>query len=200
MAALDTVEETARQIGAVNTLVFAADGKVSGHNTDWIGAVRALEPCLDLQGVRVLVLGAGGSARAVGFGLRQAGAEPVIANRSRERGLALSQDLDCDFVPLDEAETIAAQVLVNTTSVGMVPHQDQSPFPAAALARFQVVMDIVYAPRTTRLLAAAMEAGCMVVDGLAMLLHQGAAQFELWTGEPAPLAAMDRALREALEI
>lgn len=194
---LDSIHPVAERIGAVNTLVFKGR-QILGFNTDWRGANRALGERVEIAGKRILVLGAGGSARAIGFGLQEAGAEVVLASRTPESGQALAQGLDCAWHPLDAAAEIKADVLVNATSVGMTPMADRSPIPAAALARFPVVMDIVYSPWETRLLREAQAAGCRVVDGLTMLLYQGVIQFELWTGEAAPVAVMRRILEERL--
>jgi shikimate dehydrogenase len=194
---LDEIEPVAARIGAVNTLVI--DGpRIKGYNTDWLGANRALAEELEPAGQMVLILGAGGSARAIGFGLLEAGATVVLASRTPERGQLLAKELGCEWVPLSQAGSIPAAVLVNATSVGMAPRQEQTPMDRETLAGFEVVMDIVYAPLETRLLGEARAAGCRVVNGLAMLLYQGAAQFELWTGRPAPVMAMRSALLSSL--
>lgn len=195
---VDVLDPVARKIGAVNTLVFQEDENartvVYGYNTDWMGANRALDEEIKLQGCRVLILGAGGSARAIGYGLLEAGAEIIVANRTRSRGENLAAALGCRFCPLDMLETVSADVLVNTTSVGMTPNDGEIPLSPALLPRFSVVMDIVYAPLQTRLLGEAARAGCRVVNGLAMLLYQGAAQFKLWTGTEAPVEVMRQVL------
>ncbi|HER62622.1 MAG TPA: shikimate dehydrogenase [Desulfobacteraceae bacterium] len=201
---VDVLDPVAARIGAVNTLVIgsrgdAADRTVYGCNTDWVGANRALGEQIELAGSRVLLLGAGGSARALGYGLLEAGAEIVLANRTAARGEELAGLLGCNFLPLDEVGIIEADVLVNTTSVGMTPAVDKTPIEQRFLHNFSVVMDIVYAPLTTRLLREAAAAGCKVVDGLSMLLYQGAAQFELWTGRDAPVEVMRRVLRERIK-
>ncbi|MCI5188369.1 MAG: shikimate dehydrogenase [Candidatus Electrothrix sp. AS4_5] len=201
---LDEIDSVAEKIGAVNTLVFqpGQDGKVHlyGFNTDWLGATTALAEKVNLQESRVLVIGAGGSAKAVGFGLIEAGAEVIIANRTAASGKALADWLGASFVPLAEAEvtSVSADVLINTTSVGMEPDNEGIAVPPAILSGFSVVMDIVYAPLETRLLREAKAAGCQTLDGLAMLLYQGIAQFELWTGEEAPRAIMRSALEKEL--
>ena len=190
---LDAIDPVAAKIGAVNTLILDG-GSLKGLNTDWLGANRALAEKLALPGKRVLVLGAGGSARAIGFGLLEAGAEVALASRTPEKGQALARELGCDWFPLAQAQKQSADALVNATSVGMTPGETATPIGQKALARFPVVMDIVYAPLETRLLREAAAAGCQVVDGLAMLLYQGVAQFELWTGRTAPVAVMRQAL------
>ncbi|MEW6218432.1 MAG: shikimate dehydrogenase [Thermodesulfobacteriota bacterium] len=193
----DQLEPVAARIGAVNTLCLEA-GRILGANTDWLGANRALAEVTALAGKRFCLLGSGGAARAVGFGLRAAGAQVVLASRSRERGEDLARQLEAEWCPLGQVGSLAADGLVNATSVGMAPRQEESPVPAALLDRFPVVMDIVYAPRQTRLLAEAGRAGCRTVDGLGMLLYQGVAQFELWTGLAAPVAVMRQALEDGL--
>jgi len=194
---LDEIDPVAEKIGAVNTLVIN-NGKIKGFNTDWLGANRALEQELSLSGKKVLLLGAGGSARAIGFGLLEAGAEVIIASRTQSSGEALAANLNCPWQPLAEAGGIAADALVNATSVGMGAQVENSLIAAQALGNFQVVMDIVYAPLETRLLREARAAGCKTVDGLAMLLLQGVAQFELWTGAKAPVELMREKLLAGL--
>jgi len=202
---VNIMDPVAEKIGAVNTLLIKdciveegpppnAEKTVYGYNTDWIGANRALAEKIDLKGSRVLVVGAGGSARAIGFGLLEAGAEVIITNRTVSKGDSLAGMLDCSFVGLDELDQVEADVLVNATSVGMVPDIDKTPVSPELLKKFSVVMDIVYAPFQTRLLREAEEAGCKVVDGLSMLLFQGAAQFELWTEREAPVDVMREVL------
>ncbi|MCF8055483.1 MAG: shikimate dehydrogenase [Desulfocapsa sp.] len=197
MSLLDEVDSVAIRIGAVNTITRKGD-KLIGMNTDWLGATRALEEERDLHGAEVVLLGAGGSARAIGFGLLERGANLVLCSRTESRGRSLADELGCSWVSLTEAETLSGNILINATSVGMQPDFEKTPVPRAILSRFQVVMDIVYAPLKTRLLQEAETAGCKIINGLEMLLYQGAAQFELWTGETAPVNVMRKALAEAL--
>jgi len=190
---LDAIDPVAAKIGAVNTLVVNG-GQVSGFNTDWLGANAALKELTSLAGRRVLILGAGGSARAIGFGLLEEGAELTLASRTPASGQALAQALGCPWLPLDDAAGAAADILINATSVGMGKDAAMSPMPKAALANFGLVMDIVYAPLETTLLREARAAGCQTINGLAMLLYQGVAQFERWTGLNAPVAIMRQEL------
>lgn len=194
---LDEIDPVAGKIGAVNTLVMA-EGGIRGLNTDWIGANRALEEATTLAGKSVLLLGAGGSARAIGFGLIEAGARVILASRTPASGQELAATLDCPWHPLTDIPELTADCLINATSVGMHPGEDMSLVAQELLPAFSVVMDIVYAPLETRLLREAREAGCTMVNGLAMLLYQGVAQFELWTGEKAPVDLMRDVLLEAL--
>lgn len=200
---LDEIDPVAEKIGAVNTLLLLKNEKgkvvIRGSNTDWLGANAALAAeKIDLQKSRVLIAGAGGSAKAVAFGLVQAGAEVVITNRTLETGKALAAWLKCEFIPLDDLAWLNADVLINTTSVGMEPDTEGMIVPASILPKFAAVMDIVYAPLRTRLLREAKAAGCRTLDGLAMLLHQGAEQFKLWTGRTPPELVMRSALEEEL--
>ncbi len=194
---LDEIAPMAREVGAVNTLINR-DGKLAGYNSDSLGAVAALTEKLNLSGRSVAVLGAGGAARAVGFGVRAEGAAVTVVNRSADRGEALARDIGADFRPLKDFDPAACQVLVNTTPLGMSPNFNDTPVPSEALKPGMLVMDTVYNPRETRLLWEAKQRGCVTIDGLAMFVNQGAFQFELWTGEKAPLSVMRAAAVAAL--
>jgi shikimate dehydrogenase len=194
---LDKVEELTRQIGAVNTIVNQ-DGRLIGYNTDADGALQALERRLELKGITALILGAGGAARAIGFILKKSGAHLTIVNRSRERGEALARALDCTFRPWREAAGIPADLIIQTTPVGMHPFDDQSPLPAEAFNKGVTVMDIIYNPPETRLLRLAKERGCATINGLEMFIAQGAEQFRRWTGLEPPLRVMKEAVEKLL--
>lgn len=196
MAHLDRLDEMARQVGAVNTVV-AQEGELVGYNTDVAGAMAALEPHTAFRGRRFLIIGAGGAARAIGFGLWQRGAQLTIANRSEERGRALAADLACGFVPLEEAAGVGADCIIQATSVGMAPGPDRSPVPPQVFRPGMVAMDIIYKPRLTRFLRDARQRGCTCIGGLAMLLEQAVEQFRLWTGQ-APREAMAAALEAVM--
>jgi len=196
MAGLDRIDEMARQVGAVNTIV-AEEGELVGYNTDTAGAVAALSAHIEIRGRRFLIIGAGGAARAIGFGLWQRGADLTIANRSEEHGRALAHDLACRFVPLSQAAGVEADCIIQATSVGMYPGPDRSPVPAQLFRPGMVVMDIVYKPRRTRFLREAEGRGCRCIEGTLMLLEQAVEQFRLWTGR-TPRQVMEAALRAAL--
>jgi len=195
---LDAIDPVAKKIGAVNTLLID-DIHIHGYNTDWIGANQALEMIADLPGSTVLVLGAGGSARAIGFGLQEKQASVIIANRTFEKAQALANDLNCECCKLADISPLKVDMLVNTTSVGMAPKIDQTLVPETMLENIPAVMDIVYAPAETRLLREAKQSGCRTVDGRYMLLYQGVAQFELWTGQKAPVDVMKEKLFSQLD-
>jgi shikimate dehydrogenase len=194
---LAEIDDRARIIGAVNTVVNR-EGRLWGTNTDWHGAVAALEEEIALAGKRVLVLGAGGAGRAVVYASLQAGAEVLVADADEARARTLAQEFGATFVPLADASREPAAVLINATPVGMAPEVEAIPIDPKALANFSVVMDIVYKPLQTRLLREAAARGCRCLDGLQMLVHQGARQFELFTGHPAPVEIMRRAALAAV--
>lgn len=197
---LDEIDSVAKRIGAVNTVVQQEGAKgnqiLKGYNTDWLGANRALAEKIELKGKKVVLLGAGGSARAIGFGLQEVGAKVMLCSRTEEKGRLLADELGCDWAGLDSLSELEGDIVVNATSVGMNPNADVSLMTVEQLTKFDVVMDIVYSPLNTKLLKNAEEAGCETVGGLEMLLYQGVAQFELWTNETAPVEVMRNTLYE----
>ncbi len=194
---LDEVDPLAERIGAVNTIVNQ-NGRLRGYNTDALGALKALEAKTALPGKRCLVVGAGGAARAIAFILKEQGVRLTITNRTRSRGEDLAGAIGCPFVPMDRMESLAPEILVHTTSLGMHPHTNRSAVPGTYLREGMVVMDIVYNPLKTRLLTMAEEAGCITVNGLGMFIGQGTEQFRLWTGLEAPVNDMTEAVAETL--
>lgn len=197
MPLLDEIDETARKIGAVNTIVNRG-GILKGYNSDCSGAVAALLERTDVGGRRVLIVGAGGAARAIGYGLSEKGANIVFCNRTEEKARRLALELGGDFLSMGEIEKDDWDVIVNTTSVGMTPRTETMPIQEILFRSKPVVMDIVYNPLETMMLRKAAEAGCKTVDGAAMFIHQGACQFELWTGRKAPIRVMEETVRRAL--
>ena len=179
MAFVDELEPVGRAIGAINTVTLTDDRWV-GTNTDWIGALRALERAGPVDGRRAAVLGAGGTARALVYGLRDRGCEVFVLNRTVERARALVDELGAtEAGPLARFPELAPEIVVNTTSVGM--NEDRSPLEAAWLAEGMTVLDAVYAPEETRLLADAKAAGANPVGGKWMLVHQAVEQLRRWT-------------------
>jgi shikimate dehydrogenase len=208
---LDDVDNDARRIGAVNTVVNRG-GRLTGYNTDASGFMRALrdDGAFSPRNKRVVLLGAGGAARAVGFALVDAGVRSlIILNRSVERGWALAWDLKVsatEVVALSwkDGNTLTAlgecDLLVNCTSVGMKDGsgEGKSPLGIGLIPKRALVYDVVYNPLETPLLAAAKKAGARTLGGLPMLVYQGAASFELWTGKSAPIDIMMRVAKRAL--
>lgn len=199
---LDRLTPAAEAIGAVNTLIVTGDGQIVGDNTDAPGFIADLRAHgVDPAGMQVLVLGAGGSARAVIFGLLEAGVAAVtLANRSQDRAHALCTDYQqrfpavplhvTDLPPTPEVAQVA-DLIVNCTSLGMTPNHDTLPWdPAHPMRTGQVVYDLVYNPAQTRLLELAQRHGAQAIGGIGMLIYQGAIAFERWTGRPAPVAVM----------
>ncbi len=196
---LDEVDPQAARMGAVNTVV-RRDGRLMGCNTDWRGALQALEAKTEIAGKRFLILGAGGAARAIVFAILERGGQAAVSDQDTAKALALSREFWVEVVSPGRLEEYPAAILINATPVGLVPDEDAIPIEPHLLGRFSLVMDIVYRPLETRLLREAKAQGCAVIDGLQMLIHQGAAQFELWTGRPAPLEVMAKAAYEALGV
>ena len=197
MKYLDQVDSLAADIGAVNTVVNRR-GILHGFNSDSAGAIKALTEKTDIDGKDVAVVGAGGAARAVGFGIMQEGGRLTVINRTREKGERLASDLDCEFKLLSEIKQLPFHIIVNATSAGMTPHDDSVPVNTDLLENGTVVMDMVYNPLKTRFLAEAEKIGCTTVDGVAMFVNQGAIQFELWTGEKAPVDIMRKVVLDDL--
>ena len=196
MEHLDRVDPTAQAIGAVNTVTLAEDGGLEGANTDWIGALRALEQKIEPGGKRAVVLGAGGAARGVVYGLMRAGADVSVLNRTESRAEELANSLGASrFGGLGELAALSPEIIINTTSVGL--RSDSSPVAAEAIPADAVVMDAVYEPEQTRLLRDAAERRAQPLEGKWMLVHQAAEQFRLWTGSQPPIAIMAEAFDRA---
>jgi len=197
MAFLDEVDEDARAIGAVNTIINEAS-RLRGLNTDWMGLAAAVEEHFPLAGKTVAVLGAGGAARAAVYGIRRKGGIPIVFNRSRDGAESLARWFGCEARPLASLGTADADVLVNATPAGMSPLVDETPVDRRYLHRFRWVVETIYNPLETRLLREAKEAGCGVISGLPMFVRQGAEQIRIWTRLEPPVEVMTRVVRTAL--
>jgi 3-dehydroquinate dehydratase/shikimate dehydrogenase len=195
---LDNTDSHSTKIGACNTVVRAQDGKLYGFNTDAAGIVRPLERRLPtLESARILVLGAGGAARAAVFGLKERGAEVYILNRTPGPAKKLARQARARTLKRADLKKLAFDVIINATPVGMgntreTPLQDKE-----INARY--VFDMVYDPPETRLLKLARERGAQIIPGVEMFVHQAARQFEIWTGKPAPWDEMLRVVLLALQ-
>jgi len=197
MAHLDEIDDMAGKIGAVNTIVNR-EGVLTGCNTDCAGAIKALAEKTTIKDKDVAIIGAGGAARAIGFGIVSEGGRVTALNRSIDRGKALARDLGGEFCPLSTPEKAKCQILINTTPIGMTPDIGALPVKREVLKKDMVVMDIVYNPLKTRLLEEAEDIGCLTIGGIFMFVYQGAIQFELWTGEKAPFDVMKQAVLDSL--
>jgi 3-dehydroquinate dehydratase/shikimate dehydrogenase len=198
LAHLDNTDSHTSKIGACNTVVRAQDGKLYGFNTDAAGVVRPLERRLNtLEGARILVIGAGGAARAAVFGLKERGSEVYILNRSAAPAKKLAHQARARIVKRVDLKKLAFDVIINATPVGMGNTRETPLQEKEINARY--VFDMVYDPAETRLLKLAKERGAQVIPGIEMFVHQAARQFEIWTGKPAPWDEMLRVVLLALQ-
>lgn len=191
------IDPLAKSVGAVNTVVVKRSGKLFGCNTDCLGILRALEGKLSIRGSRVLILGAGGVARAAAFVLVRAGASVSVCSRRPQRAAKLARAAHGESVRRAALRKMHFDAIINATPVGMHPREDESPLVPAEM-NCRLAFDTVYRPRNTKFLQLAAQRGVETVSGLEMFLAQGIAQWELWTGQSAPVAAMRRAVLEAL--
>ena len=196
VAFLDECDPLALEIGAVNTVVVRA-GKLHGYNTDFEGVQQSLGRKMKLEGARVLIYGAGGAARTVGLVAARAGASVFYCARRPESARAAARAFSAQAVERSELRELEFDAIVNATPIGMAPHADASPLEAAEL-RCGLVFDLIYRPLRTRLLRLAERRGIATLSGAEMFVAQGVAQWELWTGEKAPVATMRAEVTAAL--
>jgi 3-dehydroquinate dehydratase/shikimate dehydrogenase len=196
ISCIDEIDEATRKIGAVNTVIFR-DGKKHGFNTDLPAAMASIEPMVQLRfgdasmkNRRALILGAGGVAKTIAYGLVQQGADVVICSRTQAKSELLASQLECDVIAWDRRHNVEADLLVNGTPVGMHPQVDQTPFEKRGLRREMVVFDTIYNPEQTLLVKLAREAGCATATGVDMFVRQAALQFEIFTDREAPIEMM----------
>jgi len=194
---LDNTDAHTAKIGACNTVVRGQDGKLYGFNTDVAGVIRPLEQRLTIENAKVLVLGAGGAARAAVFGLKERGAEVWILNRTTEKAQKLARQAKVRTIKRADLRKIGFDVIINATPVGMGSTRD-CPLKEDEI-QAKVVFDMVYDPAETRLLQVARAKGIAVIPGVEMFVHQAARQFEIWTGKPAPAQDMLRVVTIALQ-
>lgn len=199
----DVVEELSnsdaltKQIGACNTVVRSQDGKLYGFNTDVAGVLAPLEQRMVLQGAKVLLVGAGGVARAAAFGLKNKGAEVFIVNRTAEKGQALARQTKSKYLKRADVAKMSFDVIINATPLGMGNNR-QSPLEEKEL-NTKFLFDLVYVPAETKLMKMARARNIQIIPGLEMFVQQGARQFEIWSGKPAPVAEMAYVVTKALE-
>ena len=202
---LNKVEPAVKGIGAANTIVFDDDALV-GHNTDYRAALDSLEramqpPAYDrgsIEGKSVLVLGAGGAARAMVYGLMRRNAKVAVASRTTARAEQLAEQMKCNAIDWDTRHSITPDVLVNCTPIGMHPFLDETPFDKHHLRPAMVVFNMVYNPETTLLIKEARSQGCLVVTGVEMFVRQASLQFKLFTNQEAPWELMRDVLKRAI--
>jgi shikimate dehydrogenase len=209
MEFLDVIDKPAELIGAVNTIKFEED-VATGYNTDGIGAVKALEEIESVNNKKVVMVGAGGAARAVAFQLILSGIESLtIINRTPEKALKLKNEIESKVestvfygnLEILEKEVSNTDILIDTTPIGMYPHIDDEPVIRAEMMHSDLVVnDLVYNPLDTVLLKEAEKASAKGVSGLKMLIYQGAEAFKIWTGEDAPVDIMEKTLLNLLKL
>jgi 3-dehydroquinate dehydratase/shikimate dehydrogenase len=199
MQYLDSADETAKKIGAVNTVV-SENGKLVGHNTDCYGLVMALKEKTSLRDKKILVIGAGGSARAIIFGLKKEGSNITIVNRTTEKAKALAEEFDIKFDEIKNIKLAAAKadIIINATGVGMFPDTGGCIINEKDFPKEKIIMDIVYTPLETKLLKLAKKNKCIIVTGERMLLHQAISQFKLWTNKLPDMTIMEKQLNKKL--
>ena len=196
---LDHIDEEALAVGAVNAVVNRA-GKLEGYNTDLSAAIQSLKDFgsqFSIKGKKVCIIGAGGAAQTIAFGINKEKGQLTIINKNTQKGEKLAEKYNADFIPLsniDRIKQLQTDILINATPVGMSPNINETPFPADYLTPNTIVMDIIYTPLKTRLLTEAQARGCATINGLPMFLHQGAAQFRLWTGISPDVELMRKGL------
>jgi 3-dehydroquinate dehydratase/shikimate dehydrogenase len=204
MPLLTDMETAADAIGAVNTVVF--DGiKRIGYNTDYRAAMESLADTMSLRlsdertfgGKRVLILGAGGVARAIGWGLQQRGAEVYISGRNQDKLNRMTHFMGANPVAWERRHELPPEILVNATPVGMYPEIHQTPFEGTSLIHSMVVFDTIYNPEHTMLINLAQRTSCKVITGVDMFVRQAAYQYKLFVDEEAPIESMYLALRKA---
>ncbi len=194
---LDSMDPLARAIGAVNT-VFMKRGRLTGTNTDAGAALDAIEHVSAVKGKRMLIMGAGGAARAIAYEAMRRGAEVLVSGRNSRAARSLAGDFGILYVPVSDFRDVETDILVNATPVGMAPHSHETPFPRGMLGG-KTVFDAVYNPPLTRLLREAAGAGAKIVRGTDMYVNQAAKQFALYAGVSADISLMKKLLLENVE-
>ena len=198
MQYLDWVEPLASRIGAINTIVNDS-GKLKGYNTDVFGAISALKERTNINGKKILLLGAGGAARAISFGVLQEGAKLSICDKIEEKAAKLAKETNTEYVKSSNIDNCLkdCDILINATNTGMSPNIEETPIPARNLNGL-IVFDIVYNPVETKLLREAKTKGCETINGVRMFALQGARQFELFTACKPSIELMEKIVLERL--
>jgi shikimate dehydrogenase len=205
---LDVLDRTAKLIGAVNTIKF--ENEIKGYNTDGLGAVRAIDETTSVKDKKIVILGAGGASRAISFQIMLCGAERlIIANRTLKKAFILKKNLveklDADVEAIDLGEKLKeelkdADILINTTPIGMYPNIHQKPLVTSEMMHENLIVnDIIYNPLETGILREALKASAKTVTGVKMLIYQGIESFKIWTGVEPPVKVFEEALAKVLK-
>jgi len=195
---LNHIEKSAKKIGAVNTIVNNK-GRLYGYNTDCIGAIKALETKTRIKNKKILLIGAGGAAKAIATGLKNKGARITITNRTLNKAKKIAESISCDYKPLSALKEIikGQDIIINATSVGMYPKISETILPKQLLKKV-MIMDIVYNPLKTKLIQDAETNNCKTILGIEMFIEQAAEQFKLFTGKKAPKYLMRKLVEKQL--
>jgi shikimate dehydrogenase len=197
---LDEVDPLAAKIGAVNTVVNQ-NGRLCGLNTDVLGGLKALqENQVEIQGKKCLLVGAGGVARALAWGLQHQGARLMITNRTAAKAEALARELGCGLIPWEKRADQQAEILIQATAAGMHPHTNECSIPVDCYKPGIVLLETIYNPLETKCLQWAQARGCRTINGLEMFIRQGAEQYRIWTGLEPPVEVMRKAVLASLKI
>jgi len=194
---IDYYDPLSKKLGSVNT-VKNENSNLNGYNTDITGAMQALREKTKLPGKKTLVMGAGGTARAIVYGLNEFGAEVFIFNRTIRKAEVLAKEFDAEYIDFLDIANEKFDIIINATPVGSFPHIEQSLLSSSQIKEGAIVMDIITNPIETQLLKEAKTAGADTISGERMLLHQAVGQFEIWFDKSAPFEAMESALYERL--
>jgi len=197
-------ESSASGIGSINTMIYQGKDNL-GYNTDYRAAMDCISEKLKLkkeiekpmQGVNVLILGAGDVARAIAWGLRQRGADVTVASRTMDNTRVLASEIGCRAIEWDQRHEPKINLLINATPIGMHPDLDRSPYDASAMTQFLVVFDCVFNPESTLLIKYARKHGCRIITGVDMFVRQAAYQHKLFTGQDAPMATLRQTIKDA---
>lgn len=200
MKHLDNLDKTAKKIGAVNT-ILNNDGKLTGYNSDWIGAMESLKEICVLKNKKVVLVGAGGAARAIAYGLKENNAEVFIFNRTVEKAKELTEEFNLHFggSPDDITKLDDYDILINATSVGFNLEAGKSIVDSSSMKKNKIVMDVVTHPIITPILDLAQKKNCKIISGYKMLIYQAIFQIRLWTGKEPKFEVMEKALLDALK-
>ncbi|MFC1690837.1 shikimate dehydrogenase family protein [Nanoarchaeota archaeon] len=192
---LDSVDEFAEKIGAINTIVRQDDGSLKGYNTDFYGAKRAIEDSVSIKDKDILLIGAGGVAKAIGFAVKELQGKLTITNKTIEKAEKLAKKLDAEVLSWDELKNSSGFMLINATSVGM-NNSDESIVDKSVIASFKVIMDVVIYPSETKLLRDSKELGNNTIPGTLMCVYQAAEQFKLYSDHEAPKELIEETLKD----
>ena len=198
MKYMEEYDPLAKTIGSVNT-VKNVDSKLNGYNTDATGAIQSIQEKTDIKDNKILILGAGGAARAISYSLKEFGADVYIFNRTKEKAIELAEEFDLGTIDFTQIADADFDIIINTTPVGMLPDSGSSLLHAEQMKGVKIVMYIITHPLKTQLLKEAEKAGAETITGARMLLHQACGQFEIWFEKSAPIEVMEKALYENLQ-